>query len=130
MIAIDDDSMDQGSKRAKKAQRVEVVTPEKTNKAENCKFEGKLDTTGKGLLHFNSNCWKKMEEDKDKEFVRNYNAAVKLGDPTEKVTMPKGISVKTKVCRTKLQEEETKPKGSNKKKKGTTFGISDADKDE
>jgi hypothetical protein len=74
-------------------------------------------------------CWKKME-DKDKEFVRDYNAAVKHGDPTEKVTMPKGISVKTKVCCTKSQEEETKPKGSDKKKKGITFGISDADKDE
>jgi hypothetical protein len=69
-------------------------------------------------------------EDKDKEFVRDYNAAVKHGDPTEKVTMPKDISVKTKVRCTKLQEEETKPKGSDKKKKGITFGILDADKNE
>jgi hypothetical protein len=49
----DDDLMDQGSKRAKKVQRVEVVTPEKTDKAENSKFEGELDTTGKGLLEEN-----------------------------------------------------------------------------
>jgi hypothetical protein len=89
----DDDSMDQGSKRAKKAQRVKVVTPEKTDKAENSKFKGKLDMTGKGLLCFNSDCWKKL----DKEFVRDNNAAVNHGDPTEKVSMPKGISVKTKV---------------------------------
>jgi hypothetical protein len=41
--------------------------------------------------------------------------------------MTKGISVKNKVCCTKAQEEETKPKGSDKKKKGITFGIVDAD---
>jgi hypothetical protein len=88
-----------------------------------------LDTTGKGLFRFNSDCWKKLE-DKDKEFVCDNNAAVKHGDPTEKVTMPKGVSVKTKVHCTKSQEEETKPKRSDKKKKGITFGILDADKDE
>jgi hypothetical protein len=37
------------------------VTPDKANKAENSKLEGELDTTGKGLLHFNSDCWKKMD---------------------------------------------------------------------
>jgi len=38
-------------------------------KAENSKFEGELETTEKGLLRFQGECWKKMEE-KEKEFVR------------------------------------------------------------
>jgi hypothetical protein len=124
----DDESMD-GQKRAKKARRVEVVTPEKAEKAENKKFEGELDTTNKGLLRFSGDCWKKMEE-KDKEFVRDYNAAVKHGDPTEKVTMPRGISVNTKVRRTKSQDDDPKQKGTEKKKKGITFGISDTEQGE
>jgi hypothetical protein len=44
--------MDQGSKRAKKARCVEVVTPEKTNKAENSKLKGKFDTIRKRTFAF------------------------------------------------------------------------------
>jgi hypothetical protein len=43
-----DDSDDDKPTPTKKAWRVEVVTPEKADKAENSKFEGELDTTGKG----------------------------------------------------------------------------------
>jgi hypothetical protein len=120
-----DNSDDDKPSPTKKAQQVEVVTPEKADKAENSKFEGKLDTTGKGLLRFKTDCWNKME-DANKEFVREYNAAVKHGEPTEKVTMPKGISVKNKIRRTTTQDVVVKP-SALKKKKGVTFGISDAD---
>jgi hypothetical protein len=121
----DDESVEPVSKRQKKARRVEKAQ----DKAENATFEGELDTTDKGLLRFQGNCWKKME-DKEKEFVREYNAAVKHGDPIEKLNMPKGISIKTKVRRTQVSEDGkavSKSKGTDKKKKGVTFGISDAD---
>jgi hypothetical protein len=79
---------------------------ESTNtKAENSKFEGELVTTDKGLLRFDSNCWKTMAE-KEKEFVRDYNAAIKHGDPTEKVPVPSGVTVKNKVRRTAIKREE------------------------
>jgi hypothetical protein len=100
-------------------------------KVENTKFEGELDTTERGLLRFNGDCWKKMD-DKEKDFVRDYNAAIKHGDPIEKVNMPNGISVKTRVRRTQTEpvvqkEPATGGKGKDRKKKGVTFGISDAD---
>jgi hypothetical protein len=84
-----------------------------------------LDTTGKGLLRFKTDCWNKTE-DADKEFVGEYNAAVKHGEPTENVTMPKGILVKNKILCTTTQDFTVKP-SALKKKKGVTFGISDAD---
>jgi hypothetical protein len=123
----DDESVGHVSKRSKKARRVEKTQ----EKAENAKFDGELDTTDKGLLRFQSDCWKKMD-DKEKDFVREYNAAVKHGDSLDKVNMPKGISVKNKVRRTQVSEGDqtvSKPKGTDKKKKGkgVTFGISDAD---
>jgi hypothetical protein len=40
--------------------------------------------------------------------------------------MPKGISVKNKIRRTTTQDVVVKP-SALKKKKGVTFGISDAD---
>jgi hypothetical protein len=92
-----------------------------TDKAENSKFEGELDTTSKGLLRFKTDCWNKKEE-KDKEFVRDYNAAVKHGEPTEKVTMPKGITVKNKVRPATTQAVDAKPSASKKE-----IGILDAD---
>jgi hypothetical protein len=72
-------------------------------------------------------------EEAEKEFVREYNAAIKHGDSTEKVNMPHGISVKNKVQRTKGKEgeaSETKPKGLERKIKGVVFGISDTDHNE
>jgi hypothetical protein len=122
----DDESVEHVSKRQKKARRVEK---NQQDKAENATFEGELEVTDKGLLRFQGACWKKME-DKEKEFVREYNAAVKHGDTMDKVTMPKGITVRTKVRRTQATEGSkpaSKPKGIEKKKKGVTFGISDAD---
>ena len=98
-----------------------------TEKVENTKFEGELDTTERGLLRFHGDCWKNME-DKEKDFVRDYNATIKHGDPIDKVVMPKGISVKVRW--TPVVEEVMKPlanKGKERKKKGVTFGISDAD---
>jgi hypothetical protein len=123
----DDESVEHVSKRQKKARRVEKTQ----EKAENAKFDGELDTTDKGLLRFNGDCWRKMD-DKEKEFVREYNAAVKHGDSIEKVNMPKGISVKTRIRRAQATEgvkQATTNKGVDKKKKGkgVTFGISDAD---
>ena len=99
-------------------------------KVENTKFEGELDTTERGLLRFNGDCWKKMD-DKEKDFVCDYNAAIKHGEPVQKVSMPNGISVKTHVRRTQnvegvQKEPSTDGKGKDRKKKGVTFGISDA----
>ena len=84
----DDDSVEHISKRQKnnKTRRVET----NQEKAGNCKFEGELDTTDKGLLHFNGDCWNKMDK-KEREFVQEYNAAVKHGDPVENVTVPRGV---------------------------------------
>ena len=123
----DDGSVEHVSKRSKKARRVEKTQ----EKAENAKFDGELSTTDKGLLRFQGACWKTMD-DKEKEFVREYNAAVKHGDSMDNVNMPNGISVRNKVRRTQVSEGDekvSKPKGTDKKKKGkgVTFGISDAD---
>jgi hypothetical protein len=79
----DDDSVESAKKRLKnnKARRVNS----NQGKTENCKFEGELDTKEKGLLRFDSECWKKME-DAEKEFVRDYNANIKHGDPMDKMS--------------------------------------------
>ena len=71
-------------------------------------------------------------EETEKEFVRSYNATIKHGDLIEKVILPPGISVKTHARRTQQVEGPQLSSGSktkirDKKKKGVTFGISDAD---
>jgi hypothetical protein len=101
-------------------------------KVDNEKFSGELDTTEKGLLCFKGNCCKKVEE-KEKDFVQDYNASIKHGDPIDKLTMPDGITIKTRPRRTLIKKEpdkEPKPKHNNKdnrKAKGMTFGISEDD---
>jgi hypothetical protein len=68
-------------------------------------------------------------EEKEKDFVRDYNASIKHGNPMDKLTMPEGITIKTRPRRTLIKEElekEQKPKQNNKehrKAKGMTFGI-------
>jgi len=101
-------------------------------KAENEAFTGELDTTEKGLLRFKSNCWQKMNE-KEKEFVREYNASVKHGDPLEKIIMPDGISIKNRPRRTLIKQESDSDQSDQRarakmdmrphKKKGISFGI-------
>jgi hypothetical protein len=101
-------------------------------KAENEKFAGELDTTEKGLLRFKSDCWQKMDE-KEKEFVREYNASVKHGDPLDKLTVPEGISIKNRPRHTLIKQEansdqsdmtaRTKMAMRPHKKKGITFGV-------
>ena len=60
--------------------------------------------------------------------MREYNASVKHGEPSSKVTMPKGISVKTKIrCQNTEEIDIDVTKKSSKKKKGITFGITDED---
>ena len=59
--------------------------------------------------------------EKEKDFVREYNASVKHGEATDKVTMPRGITVKTKVRRT--QSGEKRKYESEKKEKGIRFGL-------
>jgi hypothetical protein len=128
----DDESLDPSPKRQKtnKARRMESTN----TKAENSKFEGELTTTEKGLLRFDSTCWKTMD-DKEKEFVRDYNAAIKHGEPTEKVPVPSGVTVKNKVRRTAIKREEDSmpnmppksPKTTDRRKKGVTFGLSEED---
>jgi hypothetical protein len=126
----DEDSEDQNQKRRKISKTRRVATM--NEKAENEKFSGELDTTEKGLLCFKGDCWKKMEE-KEKDFVRDYNASIKHGDPIDKLTVPDGITIKTRPRRTLIKEEpdkEPKQKHHNKdnhKAKGMTFGISEDD---
>jgi hypothetical protein len=127
----DDDSVTQTAKRHKsnRTRRVQA----KNNKAiDNCKFEGELATTERGLLRFQSECWKKMDA-KDQEWVREYNASVKHGE-IDKVKIPSGISIKRRIRRTKNDEDTTnvdndlgkrKKMPNEKRKKGVTFGISD-----
>ena len=79
--------------------------------------------TDKGLLRFVSECWKSMT-DKDKEFVRDYNASIKHGDKTDKLTWPEGISIVTKVRRTSIEDKDEK-KPAAKKRKGVSFDIGD-----
>jgi hypothetical protein len=126
----DDEESHQDQKRRKitKARRTSTMT----EKAENETFAGELDTTEKGLLRFKSNCWQKMDE-KEKEFVREYNASVKHGDPLDKLTMPDGISIKNRPRRTLLKQEDDSDQSDQKarvnmamrphKKKGISFGI-------
>jgi hypothetical protein len=85
----DEGSHDQKRRKITKTRRMSTMN----EKAENTKFAGELDTTGKDLLRFKSDCWQKMDE-KEKQFVREYNASVKHGDPLDKLTMPDGISIK------------------------------------
>jgi hypothetical protein len=63
------------------------------DKAKNKKIGEELDTAEKGLLQFKGNCWKKMDQ-KEKDFVWDYNASIKHGDVSDKLTMPEGILVK------------------------------------
>ena len=126
MDSDDEQDVEPKPKRTKKIRRA-TATPEEH--AENCKFEGELIPTDKGLLRFVSACGKKMD-DKAKDFVRDYNASVKHGDLT-KVSFPEGISVKGKVRRTQSTEDNTSKKteknNAGKKKKGVTFGIGEVD---
>ena len=62
----DDDSVEPISKCQKNNKTRCVETNQE--KAGNCKSEGELDTTDKGLLCFNGDCWNKMNE-KEREFV-------------------------------------------------------------
>ena len=95
---------------------------------QNSKFEGELSTTEKGLLRFDGSCWRKMD-DKGKEFVREYNAAVKFGEAIDKVSMPKGITVKVRRAKASSPDDEIEEpkKTDEKKRKGMTFGLSETD---
>ena len=121
----EEESQDQKRRKLTKTRRMNNMN----EKAENEKFDGELDTTEKGLLRFKSDCWQKMDE-KEKEFVREYNASVKHGDPLDKLTMPDGISIKNKPRRTLTKQESDTDQSDQRanmkqhKKKGITFGIS------
>jgi hypothetical protein len=53
-------------------------------------------------------------DEKEKEFVREYNASVKHGDPLEKLTMPDGISIKNKPRRTLIKQESDSDQSDQK----------------
>ena len=125
----DDESIKSPTKKQKKtkARKIGNTTPV----PENTKFEGELSTTEKGLLRFNGTCWNKME-DEEKEFVREYNSTIKHGESPDKVTMPKGITVKARIRRTQVnetteQKDETSKKTPTRRRKGVVFGLSDDD---
>jgi hypothetical protein len=44
-------------------------------------------------------------DEKEKEFVREYNAPVKHGNPLDKLTVPDGISIKNRPRRTLIKQE-------------------------
>jgi hypothetical protein len=124
----DEEPQDQKRRKVTRTRRVNTMN----EKAENEKFAGELDTTEKGLLRFKSDCWKTMDE-KEREFVREYNASIKHGEPLDKLTMPDGISIKHKPRRTRVKQEADTDQSEMKagakapmkphKKKGITFGI-------
>jgi hypothetical protein len=72
-------------------------------------------------------------DEKEKEFVREYNASIKHGDPLDKITMPDGISIKNRPRRTLIKQEDDSDQSDQKarvkmamrphKKKGILFGI-------
>jgi hypothetical protein len=62
------------TRRGKKISKTRRVATTMNEKAENEKFAGELDMTEKSLLCFKGDCWKKIEE-KEKDFVRDYNAS-------------------------------------------------------
>jgi hypothetical protein len=105
----EDSHQDQKRRKITKARRTNTMT----EKAEKQTFAGELNTTEKGLLRFKSNCWQKMDE-KEKEFVREYNASVKHGDPLDKLTMPDGISIKNRPRRTLIKQEEDSDQSDQK----------------
>jgi hypothetical protein len=124
----DEGSQDNKRRKTNRTRRTNTVN----DKAENEKFAGELDTTEKGLLRFKSDCWMKMDE-KEKEFVREYNASVKHGDPLDKLTVPDGISIKNRPRRTLIKKESDTDQSDQQarvkmnmrphKKKGITFGV-------
>ena len=75
-------------------------------------------------------------DEKEKEFVRDYNASVKHGE-TDKIVIPSGVTIKKKVRRTqsgylsekssRLSEPSNSKKTSDKRKKGVSFNLSDDD---
>jgi hypothetical protein len=128
------ESEDEGSQQDQKRRNITKTRQMSTmnEKAENKKFAGELDTTEKGLLRFKSDCWQKMDE-KEKEFVREYNASVEHGDPLDKLIVPDGIRIKNRPRRTLIKQEADTDQSDQQarvkmsmrphKKKGITFGI-------
>jgi hypothetical protein len=131
---VKEESEDEGSQdqKRRKINRTRQASTLNEN-AENEKFTGELNTTEKGLLRFKSDCWQKMDK-KEKEFVREYNASVKHGDPLDKLTVPEGISIKNRPRRTLIKQEADSDQSDMKartkmasmrphKPKGITFGV-------
>jgi hypothetical protein len=120
----DEEPQDQKRRKITRTRRVNTMN----EKAENEKFAGELDTTEKGFLRFKRDCWKAMDE-KEKEFVREYNASIKHGEPLDKLTLPDGISIKNKPSKQEADTDQSDQKARAKmpmkphKKKGITFGI-------
>jgi hypothetical protein len=126
-----DEDSEKPQKKKRKSNKIRRNTQTSNDESENKKFEGELKTTERGLLRFKGEVWHKME-DKEKEFVREYNASVKHGEVFDKDKMPKGVTIKTKIRRTQIKEtEEVVPsptKGTiDKRKKGVTFGLNEED---
>ena len=124
----DEDSIEPTQKKQKRNKARRTTS---TDSSDNTKFEGELNTTEKGLLRFNGECWKKMDE-KEKEFVRDYNASVKHGE-TDKIVIPSGVTIKKKIRRTLSEKSShlSEPSGSkkalDKRKKGVSFNLSNDD---
>lgn len=91
---------------------------------DNAKFEGELTTSEHGLLRFLGPCWKSMDT-KAREFVHDYNAKVKHGESCDKLSMPKGISIKNKVRRTtkSINHDEVASKTPTKNRKKIGFNL-------
>ena len=74
-------------------------------------------------------------DDKEKEFVWDYNAKVKHGESLDKFPFPTGITVANKARRTSSSQDKTKARAikqeslelSTRKRKGITFGVSESD---
>jgi hypothetical protein len=124
----DHESDEETEKPRKKKHKVRRTQPQSTS---NKKFEGELTTTSGGLLKFENECWKKMDE-KEKVFVREFNAAVRHGEPVGKINIPSGVTVKVRrmgkaepVIKEESKDDSKKKVG--KRKKGVNFGLTDED---
>jgi hypothetical protein len=84
-------------------------------------------TTDRGLLRFKSDCWKQMTE-QERDYIREFNSAVKHGESTNNIAFPSGITVATKTRRAVAVTPT--PSKSNRKKKSVNFGLTESERDE
>jgi hypothetical protein len=124
----DDNSIKGPSKRQKTTSTSNPRRTTTNNEVNtNSNFSGELLTTDRGLLRFKSDCWKQMTE-QERDYIREFNSAVKHGESTNNIAFPSGITVATKTRRAVAVTPT--PSKSNRKKKSVNFGLTESERDE